>query len=324
MELSGSRSALRRPTPRTAGKDTGPGKLAERAGQARTLMGQILVERFEVVRRIGEGGMAVVYLGRELETGTERALKVLAPQLADDTKAVERLRREAELAMQLDHPNVCPILHVGETSEGFLFLVMPFLEGESLAQSLDAKGSFARAEGLPILVDIARGLAHAHRVHILHRDLKPENVMLVPAPDCPPGRRAVVMDFGLAKHMDAGAEVQKLTATGIVLGTPEFMSPEQVRGQPLDERSDLYGVGVLAFELFTGELPFKGRTPQDQMIARLKSTPRTMRSIVPDFPPALEAVILRTLASEPDQRYPTVSAFVEALSQADPSVQPEP
>lgn len=286
-------------------------------------MGQILVERFEVVRRIGEGGMAVVYLGRELETGTERALKVLAPQLADDDKAVERLRREAELAMQLDHPNVCPILHVGETAEGFLFLVMPFLEGQSLAQALDAKGSFGRAEGLPLLVDIARGLAHAHRVHILHRDLKPENVMLVPASDSPHGRRAVVMDFGLAKHMDAGAEVQKLTATGIVLGTPEFMSPEQVRGQPLDDRSDLYAVGVLAFELFTGELPFKGRTPQDQMIARLKSAPRKVRSIVSDFPPALEAVILRALASEPDQRYPTVNAFVEALSQADPSVRPE-
>ena len=286
-------------------------------------MGQILVERFEVVRRIGEGGMAVVYLGRELETGTERALKVLAPQLADDDKAVERLRREAELAMQLDHPNVCPILHVGETAEGFLFLVMPFLEGESLAQALDAKGSFGRAEGLPLLVDIARGLAHAHRVHILHRDLKPENVMLVPASDYPHGRRAVVMDFGLAKHMDAGAEVQKLTATGIVLGTPEFMSPEQVRGQPLDDRSDLYAVGVLAFELFTGELPFKGRTPQDQMIARLKSAPRKIRSIVPDFPPALEAVILKALASEPDQRYPTVDAFVEALSHADPSVRPE-
>ncbi len=286
-------------------------------------MGQILVERFEVVRRIGEGGMAVVYLGRELETGTERALKVLAPQLADDDKAVERLRREAELAMQLDHPNVCPILHVGETAEGFLFLVMPFLEGQSLAQALDAKGSFGRAEGLPLLVDIARGLAHAHRVHILHRDLKPENVMLVPASDSPHGRRAVVMDFGLAKHMDAGAEVQKLTATGIVLGTPEFMSPEQVRGQPLDDRSDLYAVGVLAFELFTGELPFKGRTPQDQMIARLKSAPRKIRSIVPDFPPALEAVILRALASEPDQRYPTVDAFVEALSHADPSVRPE-
>ena len=322
--MSGSRSALRRPTPRAAGKETTPGKLAQRAGQARTLMGQILVERFEVVRRIGEGGMAVVYLGRELETGTERALKVLAPQLADDDKAVERLRREAELAMQLDHPNVCPILHVGETSEGFLFLVMPFLEGESLAQALDARGTFGCAEGLPLLVDIARGLAHAHRVHILHRDLKPENVMLVPASDCPPGRRAVVMDFGLAKHMDAGAEVQKLTATGIVLGTPEFMSPEQVRGQPLDDRSDLYAVGVLAFELFTGELPFTGRTPQDQMIARLKTAPRKMRSIVPDFPPALEAVILRTLASEPDRRYPTVDAFVEALSQADPSVRPTP
>ena len=147
--------------------------------------------------------------------------------------------------------------------------------------------------------------------------------MLVPASDSPHGRRAVVMDFGLAKHMDAGAEVQKLTATGIVLGTPEFMSPEQVRGQPLDDRSDLYAVGVLAFELFTGELPFKGRTPQDQMIARLKSAPRKIRSIVPDFPPALEAVILRALASEPDQRYPTVDAFVEALSHADPSVRPE-
>ncbi len=279
-------------------------------------MGQVIGERFEVLQRVGEGGMAIVYQARELESGTVRALKILAPQLADDEKAVERLRREAELAMRLEHPNVCPILHVGETAEGFLFLVMPFLEGQSLAEALDARGAFAVAAGIPLLVDTARGLAHAHGLNILHRDLKPENVMLVAAPERPHGERGVVMDFGLAKHMAAGAEVQKLTATGIVLGTPEFMSPEQVRGQTLDERSDLYALGVLAFELFTGELPFQGRTPQEQMIARITKAPRKIRSITPEFPAALEAVIHTTLAADPDARYPSITAFLTALEQS--------
>ncbi len=276
-------------------------------------MGQVLVDRFEVVQRVGEGGMAIVYQARERDTGAVCALKVLAPQLADDEKAVERLRREAQLAMQLDHPNVCPILFVGETVEGFLFLVMPFLKGQSLAEALDTRGAFDLSTGVPLLVDVAHGLAHAHRVHILHRDLKPENVMLVAAPERPTGERGVVMDFGLAKYMAATAELQKLTATGIVLGTPEFMSPEQVRGETLDERSDLFALGVLAFELFTGELPFQGRTPQDQMIARLTKAPRDIRSIKPAFPPALDAVIRTTLATDPADRYPSMAAFLTAL-----------
>jgi len=279
-------------------------------------MGQVLVDRFEVAQRVGEGGMAVVYQARERDTGAVRALKVLAPQLADDEKAVERLRREAQLAMQLDHPNVCPILYVGETTEGFLFLVMPFLKGQSVAEALDARGAFDLSTGVPLLVDIARGLEHAHRVHVLHRDLKPENVMLVAAPERPTGERGVVMDFGLAKHMASGAELQKLTATGIVLGTPEFMSPEQVRGETLDERSDLYALGVLAFELFTGELPFQGRTPEDQMIARLTKAPRAIRSIKPDFPIALETVIRTTLESNPNDRYSTMAAFLAALEES--------
>ncbi len=290
---------------------------------ARTLAGQLLDDRFEVTRRIGEGGMAVVYQARDHETEAVRALKVLAPQLAGDKGAVERLRREAELAMQLDHPNVCPILHIGETPDGFLYLVMPYLEGRSLAQALDAQGAFAPSAGIPLLVDIATGLGHAHELSILHRDLKPENVMLVAPPEPGPAREwAVVMDFGLAKHLQAGAELQKLTATGIVLGTPEFMSPEQVRGHPLDNRSDIYALGVLAFELFTGELPFSGRSPQDLMIARLTGIPRSVHEFQPDFPSPVAAVIENSLAQDPDARYPSMAAFIEALEHAAPEARP--
>jgi serine/threonine-protein kinase len=151
-------------------------------------------------------------------------------------------------------------------------------------------------------------------MNIVHRDLKPENVMLVPEDG---GRdKAVVMDFGLAKEKRADPAIQKLTATGIILGTPEFMSPEQIRGKTLDPRSDIYALGIVAFEMFTGKLPFKGRTAQEMMIARLRGKPSNARQFRPAFPEALEAVLARSLASEPEDRYPNALEFGKALLEA--------
>jgi serine/threonine protein kinase len=148
----------------------------------------------------------------------------------------------------------------------------------------------------------------------VHRDLKPENVMLVPDRDVPGGTRAVVMDFGLAKERTAEPEVVKLTQTGIVLGTPEFMSPEQIRGKPLDGRSDVYAVGVLAFELFTGRLPFAGKTPQEMMLARLKGEPLRLRAVRPELPAKLEEVIAKSLAPEPAERHQSMDELGAALA----------
>jgi eukaryotic-like serine/threonine-protein kinase len=284
------------------------------------LSGQVLDRRYRVGSRLGEGGMSYVYRAEEIHTGRIVALKILLPRLSRDPASVERLRREATIAMRLDHPNVCPILRLGETPERLMYLVMPFLEGEPLSEHEGRRGPFPAAEGVPLLVQICHGLQHAHELQIIHRDLKPENIMLVPAaresPSSPQEYRAVVMDFGLAKERRAGPEVAKLTATGIVLGTPEFMSPEQIRGKPLDGRSDVYALGVLAFELFTGRLPFPGKSAQETMIARLRGEPLKLRDLRPEFPPKVEAVITRALAMDAAARFGSMSEMAYALEAA--------
>jgi serine/threonine-protein kinase len=281
-----------------------------------TLAGQTLDRRYRVGKRLGEGGMSYVYRAEEIETGRQVAVKILLPRLSRDPASVERLRREATIAMRLDHPNVCPILRLGETADRLIYLVMPFLEGEPLSEHETRRGPFSAAEGVPLLVQMCHGLQHAHELQIIHRDLKPENVMLMPQQDDGQDYRAVVMDFGLAKERRAGAEVAKLTATGIVLGTPEFMSPEQIRGKPLDGRSDVYALGVLAFELFTGQLPFPGKSAQETMIARLRGAPAKLRDVRPELPVKLEAVLLKALAIDPAQRYGSMDEMAHALDSA--------
>ncbi len=278
-----------------------------------SLTGQVLDQRYQINRKLGEGGMSYVYQAQEIGTDKQVAVKILIPRLSRDPASVERLRREATIATRLNHPNVCPILRLGETSERLLYLVMPYLEGEPLSEHEARRGQFPVAEGIPLLVQVCQGLGHAHELQIIHRDLKPENVMLVPDPAEPTGFRAVVMDFGLAKERRAGPDVVKLTATGIVLGTPEFMSPEQIRGKPLDGRSDVYALAILAFELFTGQLPFTGKSAQETMIARLRGAPLPLRAVRGDLPAKLEAVIAKALSVNAADRYGSMAELAHAL-----------
>jgi serine/threonine protein kinase len=305
--------------PPADGPSTAKARAIERAAEPldplyTSLTGQTLGDRYLISRRLGEGGMSYVYLARELGSGRELAVKVLSPKLSRDPSSVERLRREAAIAMRLDHPNVCRILGFGETAHPLIYLVMPYLAGEPLSDHEIRCGPLSAADGIPLLLQMCRGLEHAHGLHIVHRDLKPENVMLVPDRTVPGGTRAVVMDFGLAKERTAEPEVVKLTQTGIVLGTPEFMSPEQIRGKPLDGRSDVYAVGVLAFEMFTGRLPFAGKTPQEMMLARLKGEPLRLRAVRPELPAKLEEVIAKSLAVEPAERHQSMGELGAALA----------
>lgn len=299
---------------RQAALKRGPGK-----DRASTLSNSLLDQRYEVGKRLGEGGMSYVYLAKEVTTGETIAIKVLTPKLMEDRNSVERLRREAGLAMRLDHPNVCRILRLGETEDGLIYLVMPYLAGELLSDREVRMGALPLDLAVPLLVQMCRGLQHAHDLQIVHRDLKPENVMLVPDDRGPGGVRAVIMDFGLAKERRQEPEVAKLTATGIVLGTPEFMSPEQIRGKPLDPRSDVYALAILAFEMFTGQLPFQGRNAQEMMIARLKGKPKLLREVKQDLPARLEVVLGKAMALDPGDRFPTMQGFAEALEGAEES-----
>src|SRR5213594_2723910 len=302
-------TAVRTPPPAKPGLD-----------RASSLLGEVLDSRYQVQKKLGEGGMSFVYLAREVSTGHDVAIKVLSPKLATDRSSVERLRREAGLAMRLDHPNVCRILRLGESEDGLIYLVMPFLKGELLSDREVRGGPMDMTLGVTLLKQMCAGLHHAHELQIIHRDLKPENVMLVPDDDGGGGiERAVVMDFGLAKERRADPAIAKLTATGIILGTPEFMSPEQIRGKPLDARSDIYALGIVAFEMFTGKLPFSGRNAQEMMIARLWSQPIAIRTLRTDVPDTVEKALTKALQTNPDDRFTTAIEFAEALTGSAPS-----
>jgi serine/threonine-protein kinase len=287
------------------------GPTQSRAG---SLTNEILDNRYEIRSKLGEGGMAFVYEARDLTTDRSVAIKVLSPKLSSDKSSVERLRREAGLAMRLDHRNACNILRLGETEDDLIYLVMPYLRGQLLSDREVEQGPMDVRAGVEILVQCCAGLHHAHQLNIVHRDLKPENIMLVK--EEAGSETAVVMDFGLAKEKRATPGVAKLTATGIILGTPEFMSPEQIRGRQLDPRSDVYALGIVGYEMFTGKLPFQGRTPQEMMVSRLRGKPTPLRQHRSEFPKALESVIMRSMATDPDDRFPTALEFGRALIDA--------
>jgi len=280
------------------------------------LVGRTLQGRYEIVKKVGEGGMSFVYLATDVSTRERYAIKVLSAALSQDANAMARLRREAALGMRLAHPNICHIIRLGETEDGLVYVVMPFVDGEILSDRTNRRGSLPLAEVVPLLRDMATGLHVAHELKIVHRDLKPENVMVCKRPDGT--EYAVVMDFGLAKERRAGAELQKLTATGIILGTPEFMSPEQLRGKPLDPRTDIYSLALMTYEMLTGKLPFQGRTQQEMMIARLRSDPTPLRKVRPDLdlPESVERVLAKALQRNPDDRYQTTLEFADAFAAA--------
>ncbi len=280
------------------------------------MVGEVLDGRYRIIKKLGEGGMSYVYLGHDVSADRRYAIKLLSPALSKEENAMARLRREAAVGMRLEHPNVCHIVRLGETEEGLVYVVMPYVEGEILSDRTHRTGVVNLQDTAAWVRDIAAGLQVAHDLTIVHRDLKPENIMICRRDDGT--EYAVVMDFGLAKERKAGAELEKLTATGIVLGTPEFMSPEQLRGKQLDARSDIYSLSLMAYEMISGKLPFEGRTQQEMMISRLRSDPTPIRQKRPDLqiPEAVEQVLAKGMAREPEQRYQTAPEFADALSAA--------
>jgi serine/threonine protein kinase len=300
-----------RPTAARAGGPTpGPSKPVLNHSN---MAGQVLDGRYAIVKKVGEGGMSFVYLAHDVSTNERYAIKILSPALSKDENSMARLRREASLGIRLVHPNVCNIVRLGETEDGLVYVVMPYVEGEILADLNHKLGVIPLPTAVEWVVQVAEGLHVAHELKIVHRDLKPENIMICKKPDGV--QYAVVMDFGLAKERKAGGELEKLTATGIILGTPEFMSPEQLRGKPLDARTDIYSLSLMMYEMLTGKLPFEGRTQQEMMIARLRNDPIPLRQRRPgmDFPAGIEKVLTKAMARNADERYATTLEFAADL-----------
>lgn len=277
------------------------------------LIGQLLGERYQIERKLGEGGMGEVYLARHVMMGRPCAIKVVSAGLSRDPDAIGRFNREATNASRISHPNVCAVYDFGVTAEGSLYLAMEYLEGRTLTEAL-ATGPLPVERAIAILRQCAAGLAAAHELGIVHRDLKPDNIMLLDQK----GRETVkVVDFGIAKA-GTGEGAQRVTRTGLVVGTPEYMSPEQLSSDEVDGRSDQYSLALLFFRMLTGSLPFSATSAQETMTKRLTELPQRLAEVAPGrhFPAALQAVLDRALDRKPDARYPSVEAFAEAAAAA--------
>ena len=271
--------------------------------------GAILSSRYEVLSLLGRGGMGLVYKAYDRDLEEMVALKVLRFDVARTGDVARRFRSEIKLARKVRHPNVCGIHEYG--SDGpYRFIVMELIEGQDLRRILHERGAFPPEEACSLAIEVTEGLQAIHAVGIVHRDLKSPNIMLDRS------GRVRLMDFGIAKQTGAEATGGSATATGLVLGTPEYMSPEQARGKKVDFRSDIYALGILAYELFTGHVPFKGETPLETIFKHLQEKPVFAGPEAPGIPDAFVPVLTKALGKAPEERYATARDMTLALRQA--------
>lgn len=281
------------------------------------LLGTVLDRRYRVLTRIGEGGFGAVYTVQHVHTGKYFAVKVLHPEFARDQHITERFWREAQAASLIEHENVVDIIDIGQTREGTLYFSMELLRGEPLSALLDREGPLPWSRVRVFALQIARALCAAHAKGIIHRDLKPENCIRVQREDNPDFIK--VLDFGIAKIVHASApEALNLTSRGEVLGTPQYMAPEQAAGSPVDARVDVFSFGVLLFELLTGSYPFSGETRIEILTKILTTTPPRVSSVAPAarVPASIDDLIARALHREPEQR-PSMAEVLAAIQSAD-------
>jgi len=289
------------------------GQTLRSSSPGQDLVGQVLADRYHVMKKLGEGGMGQVYLAEHVKMGRKSAIKVLNPSMVYDPDAVARFNREAANASRISHPSVCAIYDFGETPEGLIYLAMEFVEGQPLTEVLKREGALPVARAVAIFAQVAGALHAAHDLGIVHRDLKPDNVMIARARD---GTDVVkVVDFGIAKLVGSDAS-QEVTKTGLVIGTPEFMSPEQLSGDKLDGRSDIYSLGLVFFKMLTGRLPFEAGTVQETLIQRLTEEPAKLAAARPDlrFPPGLQETLDSALARTPVARYQSAAKFAHEVA----------
>ncbi|HVS03872.1 MAG TPA: protein kinase [Thermoanaerobaculia bacterium] len=282
-------------------------QLVERPTLSEIAPGTVLGDRFEILSVLGAGGMGVVYKVRDRQLDDLVALKMLKQEVWGNRDQLERLKSELKLARKITHPNVLRTFDFGEV-DGIPFITMEYVRGITLRYLLQKTGALPYSAGLRLARQLCRGLAAAHAVGVLHRDIKPENLLVEPSGN------AKLMDFGIARPIARGlAEGQ--TQPGTVVGTPQYLAPEQLQGEPVDQRADLYAVGVVLYELFTDRTPFAGRNPMQVIVATLNEAPPPPRQHWPEIPPALEAILLRCLEKDPERRYATAEALLADLEE---------
>ena len=278
----------------------------------RTRLQQALGDEFKVGALLGEGGFAAVYRVRDKVLRREVAVKVVDLGLTPSPGLAERFVREARTVAQLDHEHIVPIYKVGGFRNEVLYIVMQWVDGPSLRQLLDKRGRLPIDEAAKIARQVAAALGYAHRQGVVHRDVKPDNILL------DAGGRVLVTDFGIAKAAEA-ASGKQLTTEGMVVGTPQYMSPEQATGDKVGTRSDIYSLGIVLYQMLAGSVPFDGESVQSILMKQATADPTPIRSIRRDVSAELAAVLARMLAKDPVERFPTAADLDAALVEAAPA-----
>lgn len=266
------------------------------------------LDKYELVERLGHGGMAEVY--KAYQPGVERfvAVKILHSHRQDSADFVARFRREARAIGRLQHPNIVRIIDFAEQAEND-YMVMDYVAGGTLSDYLQTHSQLSLQAALPLVVQLADALAYAHQQGLIHRDIKPGNIMFTDNTYT----QVVLTDFGLARLLDDAES--KLTLSGAMIGTPTYMSPEAVRGEPCDERTDIYSLGVVLYELMTGKTPYAANTPYSMMMKQANEPLPLPRTLNPDLPVIVEQLLCKALAKEPSERYQSAAEFALALRQ---------
>jgi serine/threonine protein kinase len=284
------------------------------------LVGQVIADRYHVLKHLGEGGMGRVYLAEHVKMHRQCAIKVMTAALVNEPASAARFAREASSAARILHPNVAAVFDYGETEE-VVYIVMEYVDGESVSTILKREKKLAPHRALDFARQIADGLVAAHELGIVHRDLKPDNILIANGPG---GREvAKIVDFGIAK-VTLETPQEGLTRTGFVIGTPEFMSPEQLLGDPVDARSDIYSLGCILYMMLTGEPTFAASTREQMIKRRLSESPPHPNVLVPEMHPTLDAIVVRMLERAPAARFSTAAEVRTALENAVASKYPTP
>jgi serine/threonine-protein kinase len=280
------------------------------------LIGTVVQGRYKVIRQIGEGGMGVVYIAEHVEIEKKVALKILRDDFSKRPEVVERFRQEARSASKIGHAHIVDVTDFGQLDDGGVYFVMEYLEGQGLSD-LIREAAVPLERAVPIIKQIAHALAAAHKMGIVHRDLKPEHVFLVDRDE--DGKDFVkILDFGIAKASDRDSEGERLTKTGMIFGTPEYMSPEQAAGKELDHRVDVYALGCIMFEMFSGTVPFDGDSFMAVLTQHMFEPVPPIEQFNPDteVPPSIRGVVYKALAKDKNDRYEDMAALEADLDRA--------
>ncbi len=277
------------------------------------LISQLVADRYRVIRKLGEGGMGSVYLAEHVVIEKKFALKVLAPELARRSDLVARFLQEARSASRIGHENVIDIMDFGQSPDGLVYIAMEFLDGKDLGEIVRSKGAMEWWDARGIVLQICRALRAAHDKGIVHRDMKPENIFLIQREGQP--HFVKILDFGIAKVMGLDPNGPRLTRTGMIFGTPEYMAPEQAEGKDTDHRADIYAVGCIMYHLITGQTPFVAESFMTMLTKHLMEEPVPPSARRPDLviTPEMDALILKSLEKDRDRRWQSMAELLEAV-----------